>query len=137
MARSRRDLAIPPKDCCQLRDSAPSHLHNHAQGLGKDPDLGTGILDGIRFLVPRIGSESLLLLGLLDFSGCGSIDLGEIRQFRPWKCFAFKFSQLHSCTLVRDGRPKIAMYSRGDQFGVPWFPRARANVSRQKSCRFA
>ena len=75
--------------------------------------------------MPRIRYESLLLLGWLDFSGCGSLDLSEIRQFRPWKCFAFQFSQLHSCTLVRDERPKTAMYSKGTSWASLVPPRAR------------
>ena len=95
------------------------------RSLEKDQTLGQGSWAGFRLLMPRIRSESLLLLGLLDFSGCGSVDLGEIRQFRPWKCFAFKFSQLHSRTLVRDERPKIAMYSGGTGSASPGSP-ARA-----------
>ena len=32
-------------------------------------------------------------LRLLNFAGCGTLDLGEIYQFGPWKRFAFDFRQ--------------------------------------------
>ena len=32
-------------------------------------------------------------LCLLNFEGCGTLDLGEIYQFGPWKRFAFDFRQ--------------------------------------------
>ena len=48
------------------------------RGVEKDQTLGHGSWLQFRLMVPRIRSESLLLLGLLDFSGCASVDLGEI-----------------------------------------------------------
>ena len=65
-------------------------------------------------------------LGSLDFQGRGSLDLGEICQFRAPKCFAFQFSQSHLHTLPRELPLQSITYSGGDQFGVSSRPRARA-----------
>ena len=37
--------------------------------------------------------EIKISLCLLNFEGCGTLDLGEIYQFGPWKRFAFDFRQ--------------------------------------------
>ena len=37
--------------------------------------------------------EIKISLCLLNFEGCGMLDLGEIYQFGPWKRFAFDFRQ--------------------------------------------
>ena len=47
MARSQGNLAISPQDSCQVGAWATSQPHNHAQGLGKGPELSTGILGTI------------------------------------------------------------------------------------------
>ena len=60
--------------------------------------------------------------GRLDFQGCGSLDLGEIYQFRPSKCFAVQFSQSQIHTLPREIPLKSTTYSGGTSLAFPRVP---------------
>ena len=63
--------------------------------------------------------------GWLDFQVCGSLDLGEICQFHPSKCFAVQFSQSQIHTLPPEVPLKSTTCSGGDQLTFPRVP-ARA-----------
>ena len=45
--------------------------------------------------VPANYRKISLGLGVLDFSGCGSLDLEEICSFHKRKCFVFQLSQTY------------------------------------------
>ena len=64
-------------------------------------------------------------LGWLDFRGCGSLDLGEICQFRPAKCVACQFERSHFYKFPREIPLKSTTYSGGTSLAFPRVP-ARA-----------
>ena len=63
--------------------------------------------------LPRVRERSKIeiSLGLLDFQSCGSLDLDEIYQFRPWKGLAFQFSQIEFCTSSHELGPKSVLHA--------------------------
>ena len=90
MARFRRDLAISPQDSCQIGDWAPSHPHNHAQGLGKGPDLRTWMWATI-WLKAQIHCGCTITRRMPHLGGEAWLDLGEILLYRP-KIFPLNMS---------------------------------------------
>ena len=57
--------------------------------------------------------EIKISLCLLNFEGCGTLDLGEIYQFGPWKRFAFDFRQHPFLRTQLDSRTTVEPNAEG------------------------